>query len=747
MKRKSFFRKLSVAYLFIVVLYTVMAVGLFFYRVNEMNKEDLHRKNQGFLQQMKSQVDMKFEIAFDWMHQIKTDQNIKEYVSNQEKNYYNISNVYKKMQDNLLAFSHVGYTVGISKPDDDLIITTNGTRTKQRFFQEMGFDQEQFQEIIKDLNQTEILNEYMIDSSQGKLIYRGEDIINYDKRLQYFIIFSEKKLFSFMNSIQEGAFLVLRNDELITIQNNNLPEEIIGEISSDQVNEKKIDKNRVNSIEYKDYYAYNISSGLLDWEYIYVTPKDMFKPIISKLIKESILIYLVMLIVGTIISILLAKKVYKPIGNAVKVLTDLEDYSIDEKDELNYITNTAYFIQKANEQLEKTIQNNKLILKNKFLYDLLHGIVSREDTANKIKHYDLDILQSDFVLGIIEYTNFRHMEQIFSKEIILGIKSQILDVLKEGISQEFNNEVIDLGSNGYVIIIKSNELTQIKRTLKKILSDIQVKFELNMVAAISNPIKSVYSIEQAFDEVNKNLEYQFVFQKQMVISTDDVKSIVNENYFYPLEEERSLINYTIYGNRKEAMGILQRILEENFENRKLSKEIVSQFLFVVVATINRIMQQMNRQIDELFEDGSMTYVYLRFYENHNELKEKIVDLFETIMNKTLEEKNKMEGSIAGKMLEFIHINYNKDISLEDIAEAFNLTTNYMGVLFKESTAHNFKDYLNMYRVEKAKELLKSKKGIKIKEVAELVGCNNVNTFIRIFKKYEGISPGKYSKQV
>ncbi|WP_407939824.1 AraC family transcriptional regulator [Niallia alba] len=31
----------------------------------------------------------------------------------------------------------------------------------------------------------------------------------------------------------------------------------------------------------------------------------------------------------------------------------------------------------------------------------------------------------------------------------------------------------------------------------------------------------------------------------------------------------------------------------------------------------------------------------------------------------------------------------------------------------------------------------------VSEVGEMVGCKNVNTFIRIFKQYEGITPGKY----
>jgi len=39
--------------------------------------------------------------------------------------------------------------------------------------------------------------------------------------------------------------------------------------------------------------------------------------------------------------------------------------------------------------------------------------------------------------------------------------------------------------------------------------------------------------------------------------------------------------------------------------------------------------------------------------------------------------------------------------------------------------------------------MQENEGLRIKDLAELVGYNSSNTFIRIFRKYEGISPGKY----
>ena len=49
-------------------------------------------------------------------------------------------------------------------------------------------------------------------------------------------------------------------------------------------------------------------------------------------------------------------------------------------------------------------------------------------------------------------------------------------------------------------------------------------------------------------------------------------------------------------------------------------------------------------------------------------------------------------------------------------------------------------------VEKAKKIMDENKKIKIKDLAPMVGFDNVASFIRVFKKQEGISPGQYLEQ-
>ncbi|MFR9235767.1 MAG: helix-turn-helix domain-containing protein, partial [Eisenbergiella massiliensis] len=74
----------------------------------------------------------------------------------------------------------------------------------------------------------------------------------------------------------------------------------------------------------------------------------------------------------------------------------------------------------------------------------------------------------------------------------------------------------------------------------------------------------------------------------------------------------------------------------------------------------------------------------------------------------------------------------------------NLSASYLSFVFKENSGLNFVDYVNQFRLRKAKELLENT-SYNISQIAELVGYSSANSFSKVFKKYNGISPAQYRK--
>lgn len=97
------------------------------------------------------------------------------------------------------------------------------------------------------------------------------------------------------------------------------------------------------------------------------------------------------------------------------------------------------------------------------------------------------------------------------------------------------------------------------------------------------------------------------------------------------------------------------------------------------------------------------------------------------------------------VLQFIGIHYERDITLEELAELVKMSPNYLSSLFKKEMQQNYADYLVQYRIEKAKEMLLGTY-LKTYEVADKVGFVNHSYFSRSFKKMTGTSPREFRKQ-
>lgn len=93
-------------------------------------------------------------------------------------------------------------------------------------------------------------------------------------------------------------------------------------------------------------------------------------------------------------------------------------------------------------------------------------------------------------------------------------------------------------------------------------------------------------------------------------------------------------------------------------------------------------------------------------------------------------------------LEFIENSYTSNITLKEMSDSVQMTPKYFCRFFREMTHRSPVDYLNYYRIERACYLLLTTNQ-SITEVAYNTGFNDLSYFIKIFKKYKGVTPKQY----
>ena len=88
------------------------------------------------------------------------------------------------------------------------------------------------------------------------------------------------------------------------------------------------------------------------------------------------------------------------------------------------------------------------------------------------------------------------------------------------------------------------------------------------------------------------------------------------------------------------------------------------------------------------------------------------------------------------------INAVKNITVKDIAVEFGYNKDYLSRLFRRKIQMSVVEYINYTRVSEAKKLL-YETGDSIKEIAYRVGFTDEKYFMKVFKKWEQVTPTEY----
>lgn len=105
-------------------------------------------------------------------------------------------------------------------------------------------------------------------------------------------------------------------------------------------------------------------------------------------------------------------------------------------------------------------------------------------------------------------------------------------------------------------------------------------------------------------------------------------------------------------------------------------------------------------------------------------------------------ENKEYDPLIKNIRDYIEEFFSNDISVSQIASAFNYSEKYIGRLFKKQTKMTISEYVNRKKLQKAIHLL-TVSNIPIIEIASMSGFNNVTYFNKLFKTEFGLTPSKY----
>lgn len=497
-----------------------------------------------------------------------------------------------------------------------------------------------------------------------------------------------------------------------------------------------------------NYHLSSQTSIFNDWTYIALTPtKELtYKANYIQQITWVIVIFLV--IIWIFVAVIGSKRMYRPIQKlSAKLFPNIYDRrgTLDELKELgsaihNILSVNQYFKSKLDEQLPD--------LKETFFLKLLRGIEGI-DIEKKLVRYGFPVQGRWFYVVVVAMDQVEKFRRMYNRQD-LSLFSYALRKVVEEVWGEAGMPRITVVPQPLqvVLIIGVKEVNkETDRTVFETSEDVRHKivqfFPFTATMTISRARKGYLSISESYQECLSLLNYRLLWGQNVSISKKDIRPSAGLSGRVFIHVQKQIISCVLKGDFENAevhLAEMIALVPKYVQNPEKALGLFSSLIFKIESRI----QEMEDEKKGSFADEWFQQLY-----GMTSLKEVEGWFHEVIfptVHRRLENMNiSKQKQIVQRVIVYVQENYEEDLSLQVVADAFDVSASQLSRSFKEETGDNFGDFLIKYRMEKAKEWLMHTE-MPIREIAERLRYTTVQSFTRVFKRVTGMPPGQYRRE-
>lgn len=301
---------------------------------------------------------------------------------------------------------------------------------------------------------------------------------------------------------------------------------------------------------------------------------------------------------------------------------------------------------------------------------------------------------------------------------------------------------------GYVVCIltgmNEHEMTLgCREELEELLEELSLHTGQEMFMSVSRPVKSYRDLGRAYHEAEDTLKYKFIFDTGKILYTGEIDAyfVKNEVTDYIIDQKR--IEAIVLEDKQKEIALY---VEEIFGEARVKKCYIDYYVLknmgmeIIIYLFNFLLSQNMLDRKAVLEQKEAALKQLMELKNLNAMKQLLQTCIEKV-NQQYHEKNAASyGKIVCDTIYQIKESYaDINLSLQYLADRFGVNAAYLGRIFKKETGSSFIDYLNLYRIDEAKRLLRET-NLKGSELCKKVGFSNYNYFYIVFKKITGKKP-------
>lgn len=526
-------------------------------------------------------------------------------------------------------------------------------------------------------------------------------------------------------------------------------------IGPDGCDESQMQEIRRNSLEHGPYQFYQnqekmMATGIAaenGWEYLLVMPYGTFMEEAYRTRNSVTAIVICFFTAAVVLSVFLAYRNYQPLKKILRMVS--KDAGRDRQNEYEMIYRTILDYRSHEEDLNAIISGQEKTVRANYLSRVLHGFAADFDEES-LRPIGIHFSQDSFYAALLRVEDITRFSAYSTEREWALIRFILANVAEDLLNSCGHVYPIEISREQLALLINYGDsspetLRELKDCLQELIDIMREQLRIDITASMSSAHSRPEEICLCYHEAQKALDSRFMQGKGgLILYSELIEDCTH--FYYPLEEELQICNLVKAGDYRNLKPLLDKIFDENLQKRSLSLEMGKCLCVNIISTILKLSDSLCIPFHLIDPEHPDPFAVLEESASLTEIQQQIMRCFENFCahikglqnspgERTVSQVKRLVDAHCGDPLLGLHL----------LADQMNLTPQYLSGLFKKQTGENLSDYITRVRIERACLLLRESQ-LTIGEVAVQVGYATSATLIKLFKRYIGITLGKYREQ-
>ncbi|WP_136607733.1 AraC family transcriptional regulator [Paenibacillus dokdonensis] len=496
------------------------------------------------------------------------------------------------------------------------------------------------------------------------------------------------------------------------------------------------------------YFAHIHTIPLNDWKVINLVPYSDYESKLFDKLSRLLLILLFVCFVGLAISYLFAALMYNPWKKVLAALSHTSDKLLRSTSGSRQMSDEVTIVNSAIRNMIHTIRENEPIIRNYLIADILRGNISdKESIPMMLEQAGISFPHPDYmvIVAVLDGPEPPVANDSDNPQTTLVLFSMISDTLK--LHMQAEGTILSGSKLGFIVNISPLQHEEdLKETVRECYSEMSamIQEQLHMTLRLCvGDICPPAGLHISYGRIQSVLNYKAVMNSRDVIFVHARQT--NPKFVYPISFQKQLIHSITSLDLAKIEEGINNLFQRYIYNSKYPHEKLQSMVMALMGGV------MNELIREGYDLESLNEGF-ELFELHNCQNNEELHRFMTIrMVRIVEAMQSIQerpviNLYVSEAITYMEEKYAENISITDIAEHVGISSGHLSRTFKAEMGRSMLEYLTEYRLSKSKERLANRHD-SLQCISQSVGYNDVQSFIRFFKKYEGVTPGEYRKNL